>query len=100
MWNINWSPEAESQYYHILEYWNNRNKSNIYSLKIIDEVERMEELLSYNPFIGQECFLDAKTSGIRRVIVLSNYSIIYRISENIDILSFWDNRLDPKKLTL
>ena len=31
---IIWSPQAKSEFIEILEYWVNRNKSNVYSLKI------------------------------------------------------------------
>ena len=40
---------------------------------------------------------------VRRVIVLSYFSIFYRILEEqneIEIVAFWDNRNDPKKLNL
>jgi hypothetical protein len=36
MFEIKWTPEAEKLYLEILEYWINHNKSNIYSLKIIE----------------------------------------------------------------
>lgn len=31
---IIWSPKAKSELIEILEYWVNRNKSNVYSLKL------------------------------------------------------------------
>jgi hypothetical protein len=37
------------------------------------------------------------------VIVLSHFSVFYRILEEkneIEIVAFWDNRNDPKKLNL
>ena len=53
MFLIHWMPEAENEYYDNLNFWINHNKSNTYSLKIISEVEKMETILSENPFIGK-----------------------------------------------
>ncbi|EPE00382.1 type II toxin-antitoxin system RelE/ParE family toxin [Capnocytophaga sp. oral taxon 336] len=98
MWKLEWTPEAEMQYYDILSYWTNHNKSNSYSIKIMNEVEKSEDLLIYNPFIGQEHYLSTPYFKIRSLLVLKNFSIIYRITDRIEILSFWDNRNDPAKL--
>lgn len=97
MWIINWTPEAEEQFYSILEYWNEHNASNSYSQKIYLEVQKIEELLSHNPYIGQEHELNSQVQ-IRKFLILKNFSIIYRITDVIEILSFWDNRQNPKKL--
>ena len=53
MFLIHWMPEAENEYYDNLNFWINHNKSNTYSLKIISEVEKLETILSENPFIGK-----------------------------------------------
>nr|DAU99865.1 MAG TPA: addiction module antidote protein [Caudoviricetes sp.] len=40
---------------------------------------------------------------MRRAIILSHFSVFYRILEEeneIEIVAFWDNRNDPKKLNL
>ena len=52
MWELEWTPQAEIQYYDILSYWVEHNGSNSYSMKIMEEVEKSEDLLMYNPFIG------------------------------------------------
>ena len=98
MWELEWTPQAEIQYYDILSYWVEHNGSNSYSMKIMKEVEKSEDLLMYNPFIGQEHYLSSPYTKIRRLLVLKHFSIIYRITDKIEILSFWDNRNDPKKL--
>lgn len=93
MFEIKWTPEAESLYFETLEYWINHNKSNSYSLKIIDEVERKEKLLADNPFIGSGV-IGAKDET-RRVLILENFSLHYRIHETtIEIVSFWANKKD------
>lgn len=98
MWELEWAPQAEMQYYEILSYWIEHNGSNSYSIKIMKEVEKREDLLMQNPFIGQEHYLSTPYTKIRRLLVLRNFSIIYRITDKVEILSFWDNRKDPEKL--
>ena len=51
-----------------------------------------------NPFIGKEYYLSTPYIVIRRLLVLKNFSMLYRITDKIEIVSFWDNRNDPKKL--
>jgi len=93
MFKIKWTPEAKTLYFETLEYWINHNKSNNYSLKIIAEVERKEKLLSANPFIGAIIF--GTKEQIRRVLVLENFSIYYRIKKTtVEILSFGPNKKD------
>ena len=44
-----------------------------------------------------------KNNNLRRVVILRNYSMYYHFIEEtqtIEILSFWDNRNNPKKLNL
>ena len=45
MWELEWTPQAEIQYYDILSYWVEHNGSNSYSMKIMEEVEKSEDLL-------------------------------------------------------
>jgi len=97
MFEVKWTLEAETLYYETLEYWVNRNQSNTYVLKIINEVERKEKLLSENPFIGA-VIIGAKDK-VRRVLVLENFSLHYRIQKNtIEIVSFWANKKDSSNL--
>lgn len=93
MFEIKWTLEAETLYLETLEYWINHNKSNTYALKIIDEVERKEKLLSDNPLMGVVIF--GAKEEVRRVLVLENFSIHYRIQKTtIEIVSFWANKKD------
>ena len=93
MFEIKWTPEAERLYFETLKYWINHNKSNSYSSKIIDEVERKDKLLANNPFIGAK-IIGAKDE-ICRVLVLEKFSIHYRIQRTtIEVVSFWANKKD------
>ena len=95
MFKIKWTSEAETLYLENLEFWMNHNKSNTCALKIIDEVERKEKLIADNPFIG--AFVGGTDEEVRRVLVLENFPIHYRINKStIEILSFWANKQNPQ----
>lgn len=82
MYEIIWSGNAEQRYIDELEYWFNRNKSNEYPLKIIAEIDKIESLLSDNPYIGRP----TKTEKVRVVSVLRKFLIYYEIIDNAIII--------------
>ena len=97
---VNWLPKAEIEYYNILLYWIENNQTESYSERIEEEVRKITFMLRRNPKIGT---IVDNNYNLRRVIVLRNYSMYYHIIEEtqtIEILSFWDNRNNPKKLNL
>ncbi|MBS9768527.1 MAG: type II toxin-antitoxin system RelE/ParE family toxin [Flavobacteriaceae bacterium] len=90
MYEIIWSNDASNDYYKILEWWKINNGTNTYSIKIMSEVTRVEDLLHSNPYLGTKL-----SNQSRRIVILHNYSISYDVRENvIEILSFYDNRQD------
>lgn len=92
--NVVWTRIADIQFAGILEYWVNRNKSNVYSKKLIRLVAERTRQLAENPY-------SCKPSdfGDIRVASLGNFSIYYKVTNTQIIISaFWDNRQDPKKL--
>ena len=90
---IIWSSRASSELKSILSYYNERNQSTIFSSKILDSVQETIELIAVNNYLGR------LTSNKRtRVINLDVFLLFYEVSTNsIDILSFWDNRQNPKE---
>ncbi len=89
-----WSELAIENVQQIFNYWDNRNKSNEYSLKLNKHIEEAVSIISEHPTIG-------KLSGIRNIRfgILNVYLIVYEEYENeILIITIWDNRQDPKKL--
>lgn len=85
-----WTRTAELQYVGILEYWVNRNKSNIFSKKLVKLVSDCTNQIASTPFIYKST--DYKTT-------LGNFSVYYKVyDKKIIITAFWDNRQDPKKL--
>ena len=56
---IIWSPKAKSELIEILEYWVNRNKSNVYSLKLNQLIQEQLIFILEFPKIGRKT--DIKT---------------------------------------
>lgn len=89
---IIWSTRAESELKSVLDFYNSRNGNNKYSLRLLDQIRQITDILSENEFIGR-----LSENKRTRVIVMSVYLIFYEIVESeIHILSFWDNRQNPK----
>lgn len=90
---IIWSAHASRELKQILEYYNQRNKSSRYSLKLLNEIEYITHHLSKNELIGR-----LTSNKITRVIPMKVYLIFYEIRQDqIHIVSFWDNRQDISK---
>lgn len=95
-YSIIWTDFAKNEYYRTLEWWFELTQSYGYIEKIEDEVSYYEKLLIDNPKMGKEVIEEKQ---IRRVLILFNFSMFYRIDNNtIQIVSFFDNRQDPEKL--
>ena len=61
----------------------------------LEKITTEEDLLLANPFFGEE----TNYKGIRRVLILRNFSLFYAIEENskeIRMITFRDNRKNPK----
>ena len=92
---IIWSVRAQKDRIEIFKYWNERNKSNLYSKKLNELFKEAVELIANYPEIGKPT--DDK---IARIKIVRDYLIIYEIDEKdqLLILSIWDSRQDPEKL--
>lgn len=98
MFQIRWMPEAEQEYYATLQYWIEHNKSTDYSLKIIQEVERFEDLLISNPQLGR---MTNSELSVLKITMLDKFYIYYNIMENtINILAFKSASEDHHKHAL
>ena len=90
---IIWSTRASSELKQILEYFNLRNKSTRFSIKLLNEMEYLTNNLSKNELIGR-----LTSNKSTRVIPMKVYLIFYEIrQDHIQIVSFWDNRQDISK---
>jgi len=93
---ISWTPRALLDRLEILEYWSNRNKSKVYSKKLYELFASNIKLVAKNPELGKTTEFPSV-----RVIIVTNYLIYYNIGDNdIEILTIWDTRRDPKKFKL
>jgi plasmid stabilization system protein ParE len=91
---VYWSDTAKAQLKHIFDYWAARNKSTTYSIKIRNQVFELTSAISKNPF----AFRKASNYPIH-IAPMGHFSLYYQITNQaIHIVSFWDNRQDPKKL--
>lgn len=87
-YSVIWSELAISQRKEILQYWIDRNKSNTYSIKLNNLINKSVAALSLFPFIGRE-----SNKPSVRVKVIKDYLLIYKILDNeIHILTIWDSR--------
>ncbi len=90
---IIWSPQAEHEFKETLDFYIRRNGSVTFSVKLLDEVEELLKLLERNPLIGR-----LSENKETRVLVKDTFLIFYELkAEQIEIVSFWDNRQDPQK---
>lgn len=90
-----WSKRAQNDRKEIFTYWNNRNKSNVYSIKLNELFKKAIYLISEYPQLGKHT-----NNKNARIKVVKEYLIIYEIDENnrLLILSIWDSRQNPKRL--
>ncbi|CAH8284397.1 toxin YoeB [Mariniflexile fucanivorans] len=93
---IVWSAKAQQDRKDIFEYWNHRNKSKLYSIKLNILFEASIKIILKYPEIGRPT--SNKTIRLKTV---KDYFIFYEISnEKLFILTIWDSRQNPKKLKL
>ncbi len=99
MYEIVWTSRAILSVKNVIQFYTEIHENSKYIDKILDEIEVKENLISSMPFAGIEV-TDFPMSNLRKINVLGHFSLIYRIIDNcsIDIIYFWDNRKDPKKL--
>ena len=85
---------AKHQLKAIFEYFNFRNKSKLYSLKLNTLIQTELKALLQQPNIGK------KTNSINvRGLLIENYYVFYEINElHIIILFVWDTRQNPERL--
>lgn len=89
-----WTETAVRERRKILNYWTKRNKSSTYSEKLIFEILERVQFLLKNP----ESYISTNYKDIR-TSTLGHYNIYYKVTaKELIVISFWDNRQNPKKL--
>ena len=91
--SIIWSERAVTEFQDTLEFYIERNGNNDYAFKIFNKTENLLEILQENEFLGR-----LTENKITRVVVMDTFLIFYEVQkQNIELLSFWDNRQNPEK---
>ena len=91
---IIWSLNAQKDRKNILQYWNKRNKSTRYSIKLNKLFKDAVKLISDYPRIGK-----LTDRANIRIKIVKDYLIIYEdLEDEIHILTIWDSRRDPINL--
>jgi plasmid stabilization system protein ParE len=93
---IIWSPSAENNFLHILEYLQNNWDVKV-SLSLIEITDKLIKLILTNPRQFPVIHNDKK---IRKCVISKHNTLYYRERGSyIDILRIFDNRQEPHKLS-
>ena len=88
---IIWSNRAIKRLYGILEFYDQRNKSKIYSNKLYRFLQKEVKILLKFPEIGLKT-----TEETTRGLIIGDYIIYYEITDDMIILhTIWDSGQDP-----
>lgn len=93
---IIWTDTASDELDNNLLFWLNKNKSELYPNKILDEVEKVEKQLKENPL-----FLSHYVESLnlfQRIFFKGKFSIFYEVYEKdslIVIHRFRSNKQEP-----
>lgn len=86
-----WSIEARTSRKNIFDYWNNRNKSKVYSKKLNSLFKENLLIVLKLPEFGNATKYDDT-----KFIIVSHFEIIYNITDTeIVVLDIWDTRQNP-----
>lgn len=94
MVRVVWTELAIDDKFHILRYWDRRNKSKKYSIKLNRLLKEAAIVICKYPFMG-------KTTEVPniRIKIVKDYFLVYEIVKNkIIILRIWDTRRNPNQL--
>ncbi len=93
---IIWSRRASIKLFRILEFYAERNKSNSYSTKLYQRLNKELKILLKQPDIG----LNTEIESVRGFII-DDYVLFYEYAnEIITIHSIWDCRQNPDDLRI
>lgn len=93
---IIWTDTASDELDNNLLFWLNKNKSELYPNKILDEVEKVEKQLKENPL-----FLSHYIKSLnlfQRVFFKGKFSIFYEVFEKDNLIvihRFRSNKQEP-----
>ena len=90
--DIKWTSKAEGEFDDILNYWNERNGSQRYSLKLINLFNKSIDKLLEFPESGK-----CTDNSIIRYKIVKDYFLYYSFDEsNLYVVDICDMRRDPR----
>ncbi len=93
---IVWSIEARTSRKNIFDYWNNRNKSKIYSNKLNLLFKQNLITITKLPEVG-----NSTINKEAKFIIVSHFEIIFKVTDNeIVVLDIWDTRQNPENFPI
>ena len=93
---INWTNRATIKLIQILEFYAERNKSKVYSLKLNKEIKKQLSLIQKQPEIGRKSEIESI-----RGLAVENFIIFYEIEPTqIVVHTIWDCRQNPEDLNI
>lgn len=93
---IEWTLNAIHTKKEIFSYWNNRNKSTVYSQKLNQLFTVTLRTVENSP----EASIATNKENIRAILV-KDYYLIFEITElNIKVLDIWDTRQNQQNFPL
>jgi addiction module RelE/StbE family toxin len=91
---IVWSRKSQDDKKDIFLYWNDRNKSKLYSKKLNKLFIAAVEFVAEFPLIGKKSNIENV-----RMKVVRDYLIIYEFSEEcIFVLRVWSTQQNPERI--
>jgi plasmid stabilization system protein ParE len=92
-YRIAWLPRAEKRFDEIINYikanWSENNAKNF-----VQYTNQTINLILLNPLLFQE----SSKKGIREALITKHNLLIYKVKKDeIQLLTFFDNRQNPKK---
>jgi len=93
---IVWSSKAKFDLKNLFEFYNHRNKSKTYSLKLHRKIQKEIKLLIKQSEIGKK----TNKIGVRGLLIDNHYLFYEIFKEHIVILAVWHNSQNPSKLKL
>jgi plasmid stabilization system protein ParE len=94
---VSWTPTARKTYFKILDYleisWTEKELQNF-----IDEVDQVIKHIAKDPHMYEA---SRKKKNVRKGFITKHNTLYYRIKprkKELELITFWDNRQDPKRL--
>ena len=93
---IVWSQRASVKLYEILKFFNERNKSKVYSEKLYRKFNKDLNLMIKQPDLGIKTEIESV-----RGLIIGDYILFYEVNETkIIVYTLWDCKQNPDELKI